>query len=172
MWFEPNLITTQVEPHDTYAKLFDLLKRTAVILSSFCEDMWRYISDDWVKQKAALGEVGSSVMPHKVNPINFENAEGNLNFAISQCEFLARQLPRMRLQRHLSDSTVIRNFGVTFGHLLLACKRDTDGPRQDCPRPARDETSTYGASRSHRGSIPDHSPQGKDLLTRTSNFQS
>lgn len=133
--FEANLITTQVEPHDRYAKLFDLLKRISVILSSFCEDMWRYISDDWVAQRAAAGEVGSSIMPHKVNPINFENAEGNLNLAIAVSEFFARQLPRMRLQRHLSDSTLSRNFGVVFGHILLACKEILTGLGKIAPNP-------------------------------------
>ncbi|MDO8594742.1 MAG: adenylosuccinate lyase [bacterium] len=125
--FEPNLITTQVEPHDTYAELFDLLKEICTILSSFCEDMWRYISDDWVALRAAVGEIGSSVMPWKVNPINFENAEGNLDMAAAICEFFARKLPRMRLQRHLSDSTVIRHFGALFGQILLACKEIRTG---------------------------------------------
>ncbi|PIQ68062.1 MAG: adenylosuccinate lyase [Candidatus Taylorbacteria bacterium CG11_big_fil_rev_8_21_14_0_20_46_11] len=133
--FEPNLMTTQVEPHDTYAQLFDALKRICVILASFCEDMWRYISDNWVVQRAVAGEIGSSVMPHKVNPINFENAEGNLNLAVTLCEFFARQLPRMRLQRHLSDSTVIRNFGVVFGHMLLASMEIRTGLGKIAPNP-------------------------------------
>ncbi len=117
---EPNLITTQIEPHDTYAELFDNLKRINNILIDFDQDMWRYISDDWIKQKTKEGEVGSSTMPHKVNPIDFENSEGNLGMANAMFEFFSRKLPISRLQRDLSDSTVERNFGVVLGHSLIA----------------------------------------------------
>ncbi len=117
---EPNFITTQIEPHDTYAELFDNFKRINTILIGFCQDIWRYISDDWITQKPVEGEVGSSTMPHKVNPIDFENAEGNLGLANAYFEFFSRKLPVSRLQRDLSDSTVERNFGVAFAHSLIA----------------------------------------------------
>jgi adenylosuccinate lyase len=117
-----NQITTQVEPHDTYAELFDILSRINVILIDFVQDMWRYISDDWIRQKPKESEVGSSAMPHKVNPIDFENAEGNLGLANALFGFFSSKLPISRLQRDLSDSTVERNFGVAFGHCLVAYK--------------------------------------------------
>ncbi len=120
--FEVNLVTTQIEPHDSYAELFDIVKRANSILIDFCQDTWRYISDDWLVQKATEGEAGSSIMPHKVNPIDFENAEGNLEVANGLFESFSRKLPRSRLQRDLSDSTVERNFGVAFGHCLVAYK--------------------------------------------------
>ena len=119
---EPNYLTTQVEPHDTYAELFDIMKRTNVILYNFDKNMWRYISDDWFKQKPVEGEVGSSTMPHKINPIDFENSEGNLAFANAIFKFLADELPDERLQRHLEDSTLERNFGVPLGHSLVGYK--------------------------------------------------
>jgi adenylosuccinate lyase len=117
-----NEATTQIEPHDTYAELFDIVRRINTILIDFCQDVWRYISDDWIVQKSVAGEVGSSTMPHKVNPIDFENAEGNLGLANALFDFFSRKLPISRLQRDLSDSTVERNFGVAFGHSLLAYK--------------------------------------------------
>lgn len=117
-----NLITTQIEPHDTYAELFDIFKRANTILIDFSQDIWRYISDDWIKQKPKKGEVGSSTMPHKINPIDFENAEGNLGMANALFEYFSRKLPISRLQRDLSDSTVERNFGVALGHSLIAYK--------------------------------------------------
>ena len=116
---EPNFITTQIEPHDTYAELFDNLRRLNTVLIGFNQDMWRYISDDWVKQKPVDGEVGSSTMPHKVNPIDFENSEGNLGIANALFIHFATKLPISRLQRDLSDSTVERNFGVAFAHSLI-----------------------------------------------------
>ncbi len=119
-FLELNCTTAQIEPHDTYAEVFDVMRRINTILIDFCQDMWRYISDDWIVQSPVEGEVGSSTMPHKVNPIDFENAEGNLGIAIALFEFFARKLPISRLQRDLSDSTVERNFGVAFGHSLLA----------------------------------------------------
>lgn len=124
---KPNLITTQIEPHDTYAELFDNIKRLNTIIIDFDQDIWRYISDDWLKQKVAEGEVGSSTMPHKVNPIDFENSEGNLNLANALFEFFARILPISRLQRHLSDSTIIRNFGTALGYSLIGYKSALKG---------------------------------------------
>ncbi len=118
--FTLNMVTTQIEPHDTYAELFDTIRRINTILMDFSQDMWRYISDGWVTQKPKEGEVGSSTMPHKINPINFENAEGNLGLANALCGFFSTKLPISRLQRDLSDSTVERNFGVVFGHSILA----------------------------------------------------
>lgn len=115
-----NDVTTQIEPHDTYAELFDALRRTNTILIDFSQDMWRYISDGWVVQKSKEGEVGSSTMPHKVNPIDFENAEGNLGVANALFDHFSNKLPVSRMQRDLSDSTVERVFGAAFGHSLVA----------------------------------------------------
>lgn len=116
----PNLFTTQIEPHDSYVELFDNLRRVNTILIGLNQDIWRYISDGWLVQKAVEGEVGSSTMPHKINPIKFENSEGNLGLANSLFSFFANKLPISRLQRDLSDSTVIRNFGTALGHCLIA----------------------------------------------------
>lgn len=117
---EFNPYTTQIEPHDAYAELFDGLRRANTILLAFCQDMWRYISAGLIKQKAVAGEVGSSTMPQKVNPIHFENAEGNIGLANALLGFFSAKLPVSRLQRDLSDSTVERNFGAAFGHSLAA----------------------------------------------------
>ena|SRR3989344_2278915 len=117
---EANLITTQIECHDSYVAVFDTLRRINTILIDFNQDMWRYISDDWIVQKSTEGTVGSSTMPHKINPIKFENSEGNLGMANAFFEFFARKLPVSRLQRDLSDSTVERNFGTAFSHSLIA----------------------------------------------------
>jgi adenylosuccinate lyase len=114
-----NQVTTQIEPHDTFAEMFDNLRRINTILLDLSQDMWRYISDGWVTQKPKEGEVGSSAMPHKVNPIDFENAEGNFGVANALFEHLSRKLPVSRLQRDLSDSTVARTFGTAFGHSLV-----------------------------------------------------
>src|SRR3989344_4242661 len=116
---ELNEVTTQIEPHDTYAELFDNMRRINVILTDFSQDMWRYISDGWVTQKPKEGEVGSSAMPHKVNPIDFENAEGNFGVASALFSHFSQKLPISRLQRDLSDSTVIRVFGTAFAHALV-----------------------------------------------------
>ncbi|MDO8576137.1 MAG: adenylosuccinate lyase [bacterium] len=116
---ELNEVTTQIEPHDTYAELFDNLRRINTILIDFSQDIWRYISDGWVTQKPKEGEVGSSAMPHKVNPIDFENAEGNLGIANALFTHFSQKLPISRLQRDLSDSTVIRSFGTAFAHSLI-----------------------------------------------------
>ena len=116
---EPNDVTTQIEPHDTYAELFDTMRRVNTILVDLSQDMWRYISDGWVTQKQKEGEIGSSTMPHKVNPIDFENAEGNFGVANALFEHFSRKLPISRLQRDLSDSTVERTFGTAFAHSLI-----------------------------------------------------
>ncbi len=116
-----NPTTTQIEPHDTYAELFDNLRRINTILIGFSQDMWRYISDGWITQKPKEGEIGSSAMPHKINPIDFENAEGNFGLANALFEHFSRKLPISRLQRDLSDSTVERTFGTAFAHSLIGC---------------------------------------------------
>lgn len=112
--------TTQIEHYDNLAATFDALKRINVILIDLCRDMWTYVSMDYFKQKTKEGEVGSSAMPHKVNPIDFENAEGNLGLANAMFEHLSAKLPISRLQRDLTDSTVLRNIGVPMGHTILA----------------------------------------------------
>ncbi|HRG10621.1 MAG TPA: adenylosuccinate lyase [Cyclobacteriaceae bacterium] len=114
--------TTQIEHYDNLAALFDNLKRINTILIDFSRDVWQYVSMNYFKQKIKAGEVGSSAMPHKVNPIDFENAEGNLGIANALYEHLAAKLPISRLQRDLTDSTVLRNIGVPIGHTLLALK--------------------------------------------------
>ncbi|MCT4623772.1 MAG: adenylosuccinate lyase [Schleiferiaceae bacterium] len=111
--------TTQIEHYDHIAALFDALKRINTIILDLDKDVWQYIAMDYFKQKIKKGEVGSSAMPHKVNPIDFENSEGNLGFANAQLEFLSSKLPISRLQRDLTDSTVLRNVGVPMGHILI-----------------------------------------------------
>ena len=119
--------TTQIEHYDHLAALFDGLKRVNTILIDLNRDMWTYISMDYFKQKIKDGEIGSSAMPHKVNPIDFENSEGNLGIANALFEHLAAKLPVSRLQRDLTDSTVLRNIGVPFGHTILAFKSSAKG---------------------------------------------
>lgn len=114
--------TTQIEHYDNMAALFDNLKRINTILIDLCRDIWTYVSMDYFKQKLKEGEVGSSAMPHKVNPIDFENAEGNLGIANAIFEHLSAKLPISRLQRDLTDSTVSRNIGVPVAHSLIALK--------------------------------------------------
>ncbi|MEJ7679551.1 MAG: lyase family protein, partial [Segetibacter sp.] len=114
--------TTQIEHYDNLAAHFDCIKRINNILIDFCRDAWTYISMDYFKQKTKKGEVGSSAMPHKVNPIDFENAEGNLGIANALLEHLSAKLPISRLQRDLTDSTVLRNIGVPVAHTLIAIK--------------------------------------------------
>jgi adenylosuccinate lyase len=114
--------TTQIEHYDNMAALFDNLKRINTILIDFSRDVWQYISMNYFKQKIKAGEIGSSAMPHKVNPIDFENAEGNLGIANSIFEHLSAKLPISRLQRDLTDSTVLRNIGVPLAHTFLAFK--------------------------------------------------
>jgi adenylosuccinate lyase len=117
---ERSQITTQIEHYDNLAATFDNLKRINTILIDLCRDMWSYISMDYFKQRLKEGEVGSSAMPHKVNPIDFENAEGNLGIANAIFEHLSAKLPISRLQRDLTDSTVLRNIGVPFAHTILS----------------------------------------------------
>ncbi len=117
---EPNLITTQILPYDNWIRYFDALRLANSILIDFSQDVWRYISDGYLKQVVVKGEVGSSTMPQKVNPIDFENAEGNLGVANSLFTHYAQQLTVSRLQRDLSDSTVRRTFGTALGHTLVA----------------------------------------------------
>jgi len=112
--------TTQIEHYDNLAALFDAMKRINNVLVDLCRDMWHYISMEYFKQKIKEGEVGSSAMPHKVNPIDFENAEGNLGIANALFEHMAAKLPVSRLQRDLTDSTVLRNIGVPIAHTLIA----------------------------------------------------
>lgn len=114
--------TTQIEHYDCFAAQCDALKRINTILIDFSRDIWSYISIDYFKQKITAGQIGSSAMPHKVNPIDFENAEGNLGIANALLEHLAAKLPISRLQRDLTDSTVLRNIGVPFAHALIAFK--------------------------------------------------
>lgn len=114
--------TTQIEHYDNLAASFDALKRINTILIDFCRDVWTYVSMDYFKQKTKEGEVGSSAMPHKVNPIDFENAEGNLGIANALLEHLSSKLPISRLQRDLTDSTVLRNIGIPFAHIIIAFK--------------------------------------------------
>lgn len=114
--------TTQIEQYDNLAAQMDSIKRINTILIDFCRDVWTYVSMDYFKQKIKKGEVGSSAMPHKVNPIDFENAEGNLGIANALWEHLSAKLPVSRLQRDLTDSTVLRNLGVPFAHSVLSLK--------------------------------------------------
>lgn len=115
-----NPLTTQIEPHDYIAELLHTLNRINVILLDFCRDVWTYISLNYFKQKVISGEVGSSTMPHKVNPIDFENAEGNFGLANALAEHLAHKLPISRMQRDLTDSTVLRSLGSVFAYTVIA----------------------------------------------------
>lgn len=114
--------TTQIEHYDNFASSCDALKRINTILVDLCRDIWTYISMDYFKQKITAGQIGSSAMPHKVNPIDFENAEGNLGLANALFEHLSAKLPISRLQRDLTDSTVLRNIGVPLAHTMIAIK--------------------------------------------------
>ncbi len=124
---EWNPYTTQIEPHDCIAELFDAFSRANTILIDFDRDIWGYISLGYFKQRPVAGEVGSSTMPHKVNPIDFENAEGNLGLANAVFGHLARKLPISRWQRDLTDSTVLRNVGIGFGYSLIAYEATLKG---------------------------------------------
>ncbi len=119
--------TTQIEHYDHLAAIFDNLKRINTILIDFNRDIWTYISMDYFKQKIKEGEIGSSAMPHKVNPIDFENSEGNLGYANSIFEHLSNKLPISRLQRDLTDSTVLRNIGVPIAHTIIGFKSTLKG---------------------------------------------
>jgi len=124
---EPNLITTQIEPHDGFVELFQGMTRVNNVVLNLDQDIWRYISDNYILQKPKEGEIGSSTMPHKVNPIDFENSEGNLGMANSMFNYFINKLPVSRLQRDLSDSTVSRNFGTALAYSLLAYKSTLKG---------------------------------------------
>ena len=124
---EANLVTNQIIPYDNWNRYFQSLQLTNAILIDFAQDMWRYISDGILKQKVVAGEVGSSTMPQKVNPIDFENAEGNLGVANAMLGHYVQKLSVSRLQRDLSDSTVRRTFGTALGHTLLAWKNAAKG---------------------------------------------
>ena len=122
--------TTQISNYDNLSAVFDALKRINTIMIDMNRDFWQYISMEYFKQKIKAGEVGSSAMPHKVNPIDFENAEGNLGVANALLSHLAMKLPVSRLQRDLTDSTVLRNVGVPFGHILIAIQSSLKGLRK------------------------------------------
>lgn len=122
--------TTQIEHYDNFAASCDALKRINNIVIDLCRDIWTYISMEYFKQKITAGQIGSSAMPHKVNPIDFENAEGNLGIANAIFEHLSAKLPVSRLQRDLTDSTVLRNIGVPFAHTLIAIKSTLRGLRK------------------------------------------
>jgi len=130
---EPNLLTTQILPYDNLVRYFDLVRLTNSILIDFAQDIWRYISDGYLKQAVVAGEVGSSTMPQKVNPIDFENAEGNLGVANALFLHYAQKLTVSRLQRDLSDSTVRRTFGSALGHSLLAWSNFQRGLKRIAP---------------------------------------
>jgi adenylosuccinate lyase len=122
-----NPYTTQIEPHDYLAELFHALSRFNTVLLDFDRDVWGYVSLGYFRQKTVAGEVGSSTMPHKVNPIDFENSEGNLGLANAILGHLAEKLPVSRWQRDLTDSTVLRNIGVGFAHTLIALQSTLKG---------------------------------------------
>ncbi|MCK6540351.1 MAG: adenylosuccinate lyase [Anaerolineales bacterium] len=124
---EPNLLTTQILPNDNWLRYFQSIQLTNALLIGYAQDVWRYVSDGWLRQKVVEGEVGSSTMPQKVNPIDFENAEGNLGLANALLAHYTQKLAASRLQRDLSDSTVRRTFGVALGHTLLAWNNLTRG---------------------------------------------
>jgi len=132
-----NPLTTQIEPHDWIAEYCHALERFNTVLTDFCRDAWGYISLGYFRQRPVEGEVGSSTMPHKVNPIDFENAEGNLGLANSLLSHFAAKLPVSRWQRDLSDSTVLRNLGVAVAHGVIACQSALRGLEKLDPDPAR-----------------------------------
>ena len=141
-----NPYTIQIEPHDSMAELFDAMARCNTILVDACRDIWSYISLGFFKQRLKEGEVGSSTMPHKVNPIDFENAEGNLGIANALLRHFSEKLPILRMQRDLTDSTVLRNMGVAFGHTLLAfdsCLKGLNKLEVDRVRVAADLDATW-----------------------------
>ncbi len=122
-----NRLTTQIESHDGIAELFDAIQRWNSVLLDFDRDVWMYVSMGYFKQRTIKGEIGSSTMPHKVNPIDFENSEGNLGLANAILGFMARKLPISRMQRDLTDSTTLRNMGVGFGYTLIAVRSTIKG---------------------------------------------
>ena len=124
---QPNTVTTQIEPHDSMVESFHQVLRINSILKDLCQDLWMYVSRGILSQKKVAGEVGSSTMPHKINPIQFENAEGNLGLSNALLSHLAQKLPISRMQRDLTDSTVLRNQGVALGYSFLALKSISKG---------------------------------------------
>ena len=142
---EPNIITTQIEPHDSIVESYQSIIRVNLILIDFCQDIWLYISRGIFRQKRIAEEVGSSTMPHKINPINFENAEGNLGISNTLLAHFSTKLPISRMQRDLSDSTVLRNQGVALAHSLLAIKNIIKGLN----RISVDKTSIKNELNSH-----------------------
>jgi adenylosuccinate lyase len=143
---EFNPYTIQIEPHDAMVELFDAIARINTILIDANRDLWQYISLGYFKQRPKAGEIGSSTMPHKVNPIDFENAEGNLGLANALLRHLAEKLPISRLQRDLTDSTVLRNMGTAFGYCVLAydsCLRGLSKLEADPKRLADDLDATW-----------------------------
>ncbi|HLI00908.1 MAG TPA: adenylosuccinate lyase [Acidimicrobiales bacterium] len=130
-----NPLTTQIEPHDSMSEVFHLLVRFNTILLDFCRDVWEYVSRGYLRQRTVAGEVGSSTMPHKVNPIDFENAEANAGVANALLEHLATKLPVSRMQRDLSDSSAVRNVGVAVGHAGLALRSARRGLERITPDP-------------------------------------
>ena len=122
--------TTQISNYDCLGGVFDAMRRINTIIIDLDRDFWMYISMEYFKQKIKAGEVGSSAMPHKVNPIDFENSEGNLGIANAVLQFLAQKLPVSRLQRDLTDSTVLRNIGVPMGHSVIAFQSTLKGLRK------------------------------------------
>ena len=127
---DPNLVTTQVEPHDSVVESYHSIIRVNNILIDLCRDIWSYVSRGILKQKRVPGEIGSSTMPHKINPIQFENAEGNLGLAVTILSHLSNKLPISRMQRDLTDSTTLRNQGIAMGYGYLACKNILKGLRR------------------------------------------
>ena len=140
-----NPYTTQIEPHDGIAELCDALRRIGTILIDLCRDVWGYVALGYFRQATRAGEVGSSTMPHKVNPIDFENAEGNLGLANALFGHFSEKLPISRWQRDLSDSTVLRSLGTAFGHLLVACGAIRRGLGKLSADPARLAADLDGA---------------------------
>ena len=124
---ERNQYTTQIDHYDNYAEIFDNLKRINNIFIDLCQDIWTYISNNYFKLKLKTNEVGSSTMPHKVNPINFENAEGNFMLANSLLTFMSDKLPKSRLQRDLTDSTILRNVGSAYAYTLIGLTSLSEG---------------------------------------------
>src|SRR6202012_3411586 len=137
--------TIQIEPHDYMAEYFDALARFNTVLLDASRDIWGYIAIGYFKQKPVAGEVGSSTMPHKVNPIDFENAEGNLGVANALLRHFAEKLPVSRWQRDLTDSTVLRNVGVALGHTLVAWRSALRGLAKIDADPARISADVQGA---------------------------
>ena len=157
---EPAQVSTQLIPYENWLEYFQSLQLINGILLDLCQDVWRYISDDYIKLRVVSGEVGSSTMPQKVNPIDFENAEGNLGLANALFEQYVRKLPVSRLQRDLSDSTVRRSFGESLGHTLVAWTSIARGPGQSRSKRSRHAVrvgSALGSSRRGRADHPTRS---------------